>query len=146
MKFLVEGEIVKEIGSVKVTFNQVNSVMQGRIIGLGARSDIESRLQLTRHCLLNVVTKLEIDGKEYDPVQVAEKSDLSDKETSKVYATIGACILDGVVLDQESKKKSEGQESPLKRAGTVENAPVQKMEVPEKNVYTPPLLNGNTAG
>lgn len=119
MKFLKEQEITKSNKTTKIVFDQVTSSIQAKIIGLSATTN---KVELSIWLLKNIIKEIEINDKEYDPVVVADTSDLSDAQTGEVIVGIQALVLDGILLSADAKKKSKQPEQPSKRGKTAEPA------------------------
>ena len=115
MKFLKEEEITKGNEITKIVFDQVTTSMQAKIIGLSAAMN---KVDLSLWLLKNIIKEIEINGDEYDPITVAQTSDLSDAQTGEVIVGIQALVLEGILLSADTKKKSKQPERPSKRAKT----------------------------
>ena len=119
MKFLREEEITKSNKTTKIVFDQVTTSMQAKIIGLSATMN---KVDLSLFLLKNIIKEIEINGKEYDPTEVAQTSDLSDAQTGEVIVGIQALVLGGILLSADTKKKSKQPERPSKKAKTAGSA------------------------
>ena len=133
MKFLKEEEITKSNETTKVVFDQVSTSMQAKIIGLSASLN---KVDLSLFLLKNIIKEIEINGKAFDPVHVANHSDLSDTQTGVVIVGIQALVIEGILISADTKKKSKQPEQPSEKDKTVE--PVQEVKAeaetaPQKN-------------
>lgn len=124
MKFLKEEVIETSKNGVTVKFNQVSSSMQATLITMANNKTIVGRTSLASFIMANVITELTINGKQYDPIYVAQKSDLSDPETVDVYFLISSLVMDELILSDDTKKKSKPQGSPTEQEGFAEVAHV----------------------
>lgn len=129
MKFLKDEEIVIEKGLIKVTMNPVTTSIQARLMdfSIGVQS-IERTTERSRYVLRCLVKELEIDGKAYDPIKMADKIDLSDKTSQEIFIEVGQIVTNSAFMGEEDGKKSE---PPLKHGslgGGVKNVPGQSME------------------
>ena len=117
MKFLKEEEITKRNKTTKIVFDQVSTSIQSKIIGLSATLN---KVDLSLWLLKNIIKEIEINGQEFDPVHVANQSDLSDKGTGEVIVGIQALVIEGILLSSDIKKKSKQPGQPSKKGKTAE--------------------------
>lgn len=122
LKFLKEGDSIEEEDGVKVEFVNIDTSLQTFLIGLGVVKTNIGRVALTKYILKNLVTKLTIDGEEVDPKFMADRADLSNPGMAKTFFKITKLVMDSAVLGIETKKKSEQQESPSEKEGSVQPA------------------------
>jgi hypothetical protein len=130
LKFLKEGTTTKEENGIKIEFGQITSSVQSLLITMANVSTAPGRTALASYVIKNILTKLTIDGKEYDPHQVATMSDLSDPDTVATFFKISHLVMSGIILGMDTKKKSEQQESPSEQEETASNAPGATEEPP----------------
>ena len=135
MKFLKEEKITKkaEDGKISITIKQLSTSLQGTVLARSSRQDLESQIALCSFLLNTAIEKVEINGVEYPPVDVASKSDLKDKDTLKTFITILGLALDGIALPDDDKKKSLPQElltEQEKSAGSAQGAMEDALQKP----------------
>jgi hypothetical protein len=136
MKFLKEEEIVKtsKDGKISITLNQLSTSIQGTVLSRSKIADLESQISLCQFLLKTAIKKVEINGVEYPPVDVADKSDLKDKDTLTTFITILGLALDGISLPEEDKKKSSQQQSPIEQEKSAESAQGATEDTPQTSV------------
>ena len=156
MKFLREEEIVstgpvyslpkqgeerKEIGTLVVHFNQVDSSTQALILSK-FKASTQSKVDLTIFLLKNVIEKVIVDGKIFERVSekeedslkyIAERSNLSDPDTVAFFFAIARFVIEKITLDPEEEKKSEQPGS----LGTGEKAAGNAPEATEEGRQKP---------
>jgi len=92
MKLLNDERINLEDGEVKLTMRPVTTSQQARLGDLNLQSGIEARIDLAKYCLTTCIEKISISGATYDPLQMAEKADLSDKDTMAMMVKLGQMV------------------------------------------------------
>ena len=107
MKFLKEEKVTKKTkdGKISITISQLTTSLQGTVLSRSSATDLESQISLCQFLLKTAIEKVEINGKEYPPVDVADKSNLKDSATLKTFIAILGLALDGIALPEEAKKK-----------------------------------------
>lgn len=130
IKFLKEGVIKLEGHGVKIEFNQVNSSMQALLIAMAADKTSTGKTALSSLILKQIITKLEIEGVPYKPVDVATKADLSHPPTIDVFYRISSLVIDELMLGFETKKKSKQPDLPIEKEEIAIIAPEAKEDGP----------------
>lgn len=134
LKFLKEGTTTKEEGEVKIEFCQISSSIQSLLISMGATKTPAGKTALSTYILKNIIANIKINGVSYLPFDVAERSDLSDPDTVKIFFQISRMVMSEIILDLETKKKSGEQELLKGKENPVKNAPEVSEESPQKLV------------
>lgn len=105
IKFLKNEEITIEKKPFKIVMNPVSTGVQTRMMDLSMLGTVSESVQRVQYLLKNVVKALEIDGKDYSPVELANNVDLSDKDTRDAFIEIGKLVMDKAFPDEETIKK-----------------------------------------
>lgn len=92
MKFLNDERITLEDGEVKLTMRPVTTSQQARLGDLNLKSGIEAHIDLAKYCLKSCIEKISISDVTYDPLILADKSDLSDEATLAVLTKVGVMV------------------------------------------------------
>jgi len=135
MKLLGTDEIVKEGGPVRFTMHPVTTAIQTYYMesSLGGVS-LSENVEIIQYALKNVITDIWIDGKTYNPIDLADRSDLTDATTRNIFLLIGRLVMEEVVLGAETEKKSELPQKLGSSADNAENVPAQKTGKSHKKV------------
>jgi len=105
IKFLKNEEITIEKKPFKIVMNPVSTGVQTRLMDLSMLGTVSESVQRVQYLLKNVVKALEIDGKDYSPVELANNVDLSDKPTRNAFIEIGKLVMDKAFPDEKTIKK-----------------------------------------
>ncbi len=105
MKLLNDERITREDGEIKLTMRPVTTSQQARLVELGSKGGISARTELSIYCLNTCVEKINIQGVDYKPVDLANKSNLSDEETLATIFKIGEIVTEAAFAKDEDLKK-----------------------------------------
>ena len=129
MKLLKDEIITIEEGPVKISMNPVTTSIQARLMELAiGELTIAKNVERTQYCLKHVIKGVEIDGKEYDPIVLAEQIDLGDKQSRDVFIQVGQMVMGAAFLDEETGKKSEQPPKHTSSGDDASNAHGQKKD------------------
>lgn len=128
MKFLKEEEITKENKHVKITFKGTSSTQQAALITLAMDKTLAGKVKLTDLILKNILSTIEVNRKDYDPVHIANHSDLSDPSTVDVFFSIAALVMEEMTIHAPVKKKSTTPDKPTDQKKDVVNVQIVKGE------------------
>lgn len=106
MKFLLSEKIEVNEGDIKFTMSPITNMQQARLIDLGGVAGTTNRTELSRWCLKNLIETITISGQDFDPAELANKADLSDKPTLKIFLEIGALVCNNQFPSEGDVKKS----------------------------------------
>lgn len=106
MKFLLSEKIEVNEGDIKLTMSPITNMQQSRLIDLGGVAGTTNRTELSRWCLKNLVEKISISEQDFNPAELADKADLSDKQTRKIFLEIGVLVCNAQFPSGDDVKKS----------------------------------------
>lgn len=92
MKFLNDERIELKDGEIKLTLRPVTTAQQARLGDLNLASGIEGHINLAKYCLKSCIEKISVSDVTYDPLLLADKSDLSDESTLAVMTKVGLMV------------------------------------------------------
>lgn len=112
----------EKICDVTVHLDQLDTSTQSTICirQEQAALSVQKRIDLTIYLLRNVINKINIGGETFYRTaaddkktlrHIAEKSDISDNDTGAVFLGIIPIVMKAITINEDSKKKSEGQAS-----------------------------------
>jgi hypothetical protein len=105
MKFLNDERIEIEDGEVKITMRPVTTSQQARLGDLNLASGITGHIDLAKYCLKTCIEKISISDISYDPITLADKSDISDEATLSVMTKVGRMVTLASFVKGEDLKK-----------------------------------------
>ena len=83
----------------------VTTSIQARLVELGGQPGIVARIELTNYCLKNCVESLNVSGKNFYPLDLAQSADISDESTLAVMLKIGEMVANAAFAKGEDVKK-----------------------------------------
>ena len=105
MKLLKEEVINLSEDGIEITTNPVTTTQQASLIDTLREGGASGKIAGVQYMLRNVVSKLVVNGEEYNPVDLARLADINDPGTVKKFLQIGIMV-DKVVFPTEEEKKS----------------------------------------
>ena len=105
MKFLQNDTQCYTEGSMSIWVKRVTTAQQSVLMSMARGNDVGAVVDTTIWILKNLTNKVTIEGKQYDPLEVAEKSDLSDQGTMQVFVSLGSVVMEGIFSEAEQAKK-----------------------------------------
>ena len=107
MKFLIEVPIAAKDDDAKIelVISPFSNSQQAIVMEMVQKQDVPSQVEMTKYILRNCIKSLKIKGKDYEPEFVADKSDLSDPETTAEFLAIGGLVITNMFVTEEETKK-----------------------------------------
>lgn len=93
MKLLKGQTETAEKDGVKVEVKVIDTATQAILSELSTRDSLEGRIKMIGWMLRNVIDAVEIDGEKFNPKDIADRADISDKETMSSLMTIAALVI-----------------------------------------------------
>lgn len=107
MKFLKNESVMREAEGVKVWVKPITTEIQTKILGMANDNSPAGMVATTLFCLKNIVKKIESDGVNLIPLEIANKADLSDDDTLAEFLAIGGLIMEACFPPEFEEKKSD---------------------------------------
>lgn len=107
LKFLNTQDIVLEEGPIKVVMNPVTTSAQAKLMELSLTGTVSEAVERTQYALKNIITKIEIEGKDYPPEALANTIDLGDRDSRDAFIKIGGMVVNAAFMGEAEEKKSE---------------------------------------
>ena len=105
MKLLKGQSETVEDGNIKLEVGVIDTTTQAILRDLSRVTSEEGRIRMIAWMLRTFITKVEIDGKEYKPDDVASKFDINDTDTMTAIMTIGVMAFKAALPSEEVEKK-----------------------------------------
>jgi hypothetical protein len=125
MKFLESKEISSEKDNVKAIFKPVQPLNQAALLGYQVDMQnaikandtarlVRIKMECVFYALREMISRLEVGGEIFDPLQVATFADISDMDTVETLNIIFDLVT-SLLVEGETKKKSSSRPSRLKK-------------------------------
>lgn len=121
MKLLKDEVIEKSEGNVKITLNPISTSIQSVLIDYAMSPGVEGKIGYSIYGLKNIISSLEIDGVSFNPVDVANRADLDDRDTIQSMITIGRLLDEACFASAEEKKRLGNSARQSDKESTAEN-------------------------
>jgi hypothetical protein len=103
---LLKGQTERvEKDGIAVDVKVITTAMQARLSEMSIDSSMSGRVKMIGFILNNCVESVEVDGSTYDPRELAEKADISDKGTLEAMLKISAMVANVAFPTAEEAKK-----------------------------------------
>ena len=108
MKLLSNEEVEIVDGVIELVINPITTSVQGRLMEFAmGEQTVSKNVDRTIYSLKNIIKKVTIEGKSYDPIELADNIDIGDRTSRDVFINIGMMVLSRAFMDDETEKKLE---------------------------------------